>query len=40
MLSALEVAGEVVSTGPGVAEDLSGDAMGVYSIDLTSLYSL
>jgi hypothetical protein len=34
VLSALEVAGEVVSTGSGVAEDLSGDAVGVYPFDL------
>ena len=36
MLSALEVAGEVVSTGSGVAEDLSGDALAVYSVDLAA----
>jgi len=30
VLSTLEVAGEVVPTGSGVAEDLPGDAMGVH----------
>jgi len=35
VLSTLEVAGEVVPAGSGMAEDLPGDALGVYKINLT-----
>ena len=36
MLSALEIAGKAISAGSGMAEDLSGDALAVYSVYLAS----